>query len=367
MKRTHSSGSPDRRRESNRNGAIAPLAALLLIPLLGLAALAIDYAYLLNVRTDLQRAADAAALAAVRDLSPDSTGNQNLSTVRATVQSFAASNLPNISGFTVRDADITIGRYDPATAYSNFTLLNTGTFDTVQVTLRRDSLANSPVSLYFARILGISNSGITATSTAVLQKANRLEPGADVLPFAVPKTTWDSRAVGSQWSIYGDGHVTDASGSTIPGNWGTVDIGPSNNSTSALSAQILDGLTQADLDALYNQNRIPQREYIDAAATWMANADPGLSAGIKSAVQAIHGQTRLVPIYDSVSGNGNNAEYRIVGWGVVVVVDSHWTGSNKSVTVKKSYAYDRQLRGQGSLSSTSGTIEGAYTSPALVK
>ncbi|MBM4005758.1 MAG: hypothetical protein FJ295_21140 [Planctomycetes bacterium] len=367
MSIAHAARSSRRRGDSRRKGAIAPLAAILLIPILGLAALAIDYAYLLNVRTDLQRAADAAALAAVRDLTPDSTGNQNLSTVRATAQSFAASNLPNVSGFTVRDADISLGRYDPATAYTNFTLLNTGTYDTVQVILRRDSLANTPVSLFFARILGINSSGISATSTALLQKASQLGPGADVLPFAVPKATWDSRSYGSQWSIYGDGHVTDASGSTIPGNWGTVDIGPSNNSTSALSTQILNGLTQADLDSLYSQNRIAHREYIDAMATWMVNGDPGLSVGIKSAIQAIHGQSRLVPIYDTVSGNGNNAEYRVVGWGAVVVVDSHWTGNNKSVTIKKTYAYDGHLRAQGSLSNSTGTIEGVYTSPALVK
>ena len=56
------------RYQSRRSGAIAALAALLLIPMLALVALCVDYGYLLVVRTDLQRAADAAALAAVRDL-----------------------------------------------------------------------------------------------------------------------------------------------------------------------------------------------------------------------------------------------------------------------------------------------------------
>jgi hypothetical protein len=233
--------------------------------------------------------------------------------------------------------------------------------------VRRDALANAPVSLFFARILGINGSGVTASATAVLQKATRLEPGADILPFAIPKASWDSQSVGNSWSIYGDGRVIDSNGATLPGNWGTVDIGSDNNSTTALSSQILNGLSQADLDALYHEHRIPQREYIEASAQWLASADTGLSAGLKSALAAVEGLTRLVPIYDFVAGSGENAEYRLVGWGVVVVVDSDLTGSTKYVTVKKSYAYDRRLRAQGSLSNTSGTVEGAYTSPALVQ
>jgi hypothetical protein len=134
-----------------------------------------------------------------------------------------------------------------------------------------------------------------------------------------------------------------------------------------MSAQILNGLTQADLDALYNEHRIPQREYIEASAQWMAQSDTGLSVGLKSALNQIEGEKRLVPIYDTASGNGNNAEFRIVAWGVVVVVDSDLTSNTKYVTVRKTYAYDRRLKPQSSLSNTSGLIEGIFTSPALVQ
>ena len=47
---------------TNRQGAIIVLAALLMASLAGLIAFATDYGYLLKVRTDLQRSADAAAL-----------------------------------------------------------------------------------------------------------------------------------------------------------------------------------------------------------------------------------------------------------------------------------------------------------------
>lgn len=351
-----------------RTGAIAVLSALLLVPLLGISALAIDYAYVLNVRTDLQRAADAAALAGVRELVPNSDGAQNLDSVRATIRTYAAANLTNVSNFTVPDADIVLGRFDPTTIYSSVTIFNTGVFDTVQVTLRRDNQANNPVSLFFARILGINSSNVSATATAVLQKANRLEPGADVLPFSIPKNVWDGQSPGGVWSIYGDGKIEDSRGISIPGNWGTVDIGSHTNSTTAIRDQILYGLTQADLNSLYAEGRISTSEYIDVGGQWLASADTGLSSGIKSAVEEVHGLTRLVPIYDHVAGVGENTEYRLVAWGVVVVVDSSWKGANQTyVQVKKSYTYDRRLRPQSFLTNTTGVVEGAFTSPALVK
>jgi len=55
------------RRSSNatgrRRGGIAPLTAILLIPLTGMVAFAVDLGYAKAVRSDLQNVADAAALA----------------------------------------------------------------------------------------------------------------------------------------------------------------------------------------------------------------------------------------------------------------------------------------------------------------
>ena len=54
---------------ASTRGSIAPLAGLMLVPLLGIGALALDYARGLHVREQLQAAADAAALAGKSDLS----------------------------------------------------------------------------------------------------------------------------------------------------------------------------------------------------------------------------------------------------------------------------------------------------------
>ena len=197
-----------------------------------------------------------------------------------------------------------------------------------------------------------------------------MEPGAEVLPFAQPKALWDSLASGDVFTAYGDGKIQDALGNDVPGNWGTVDIGTTDNSTSELRDQIVNGLRQSDIDALHADGRIDQNAHIDGSQpTWM-QGDPGMSIGLKHAVQAVHGQKKYIPIYDALGGvlGGNNVEFHIVGWGVVTVIDSQWAGSiNTWVKVKKSHNYDGSLRPVSGLANGTEYIEGAYTTPVLVE
>ena len=208
-----------------------------------------------------------------------------------------------------------------------------------------------------------------STATAVLQKPLALLPGAKIIPFSVPEDVWDGHDTGDQWSIYGDGRILDSLGAEVPSNWGTLDIGKTDNSTADLNRQILNGLRQSDIDVLYTDGRITTTDYIDASHTVSMQADTGMSLGLKQSVTRIHGETRILPIYDFNSGEaGNNLEYNIVRWGVVTVVDSNWQGSmNTDVITEKSYDYHGELRPNPDLSSTTGYIEGAYTSPVLVE
>jgi hypothetical protein len=98
--------------------------------------------------------------------------------------------------------------------------------------------------------------------------------------------------------------------------------------------------------------------------------DSGLSDGLKQSVVGVKGQQRLVPIYDQLAGHlaGNNVEIHVIEWGVVTVIDSKWQGNtNTYVILRKSDLYNGQLRPKASLSAVSGYIDGAYTSPVLVK
>ncbi len=103
------------RKFRTRRGTIAILAAVMMTILLGMAAFSVDYGYILTARTDLQATADAAALAAVRELVPDEYGSQYMSIprTRQVVRDYVQANID--PSFQVPDSDIEIGRSDPNT------------------------------------------------------------------------------------------------------------------------------------------------------------------------------------------------------------------------------------------------------------
>ena len=349
-----------------RKGVVLLLLCFLLVPLLTLLAFAVDYGFLLQVRTDLQRSADQAALAAVRDLLPDENGNQDRDKVRKTLRDYAQSNLTD--GFSIRDADIEIGRYNRSTVYKSLELLATGKPDTVRVTVRRDSMANSSVALYFARIFDRDQADVAVSSAAVLQSARYLGPGTSVFPITIKENTWNKIGFGETVSVFGDGRVEDDFGKAIPGNWGSVDIGAASNSTADLRDQIENGLRQSDLNQLHDQGAIPDSAHIDSQSPLTVNGDTGFSGGMKHAVSAVHGTIKLLPIYRSSSGGGGNMTFNIVGWGAVEIVDSKFSGNKNSyIDVRKSYMYDSHLEPVRDLSDDSEGMEGIYTSPALAQ
>ena len=276
-----------------RKGAVAVFLCFLMLPLLALLALSVDYGFLLYVRTDLQRTADQAAIAGIRDILPDAYGNQDFAQARTTIRDYVAKNLGD--GFQVLDSDIEFGRFDKDEIYDSVVLQDSGIFDTVRISIRNDEFANNSISLYFARLFGSDESDISVTSTAILQPARYLGPGTAILPIAMEDDVWNALDRGDAASIYGDGRIENELGDPIPGNWGTVDIGASSNSAADLNRQIEEGLSQSDLDTLYQQKVIDQPEYIDSQIEITVNGDTGFSAGIKSAIQEIEGKLAWSP------------------------------------------------------------------------
>lgn len=60
------------------------------------------------------------------------------------------------------------------------------------------------------------------------------------------------------------------------------------------------------------------------------NGDTGISAGVKDELASIIGQTRIIPVFSSVSGNGNNAMYTVVRWVGVRILAVKLTGAMNS-------------------------------------
>src|SRR6516225_7042631 len=110
--------------ESQRRGATVPLFAILLVPLMGMLAFSIDLGYIVLVKTDLQTAADAAALAGSEKLQelyvqytlPGQTAQDAILTMAttntagspmATAEAFASYNKAGNVFIKVRDEDVT--------------------------------------------------------------------------------------------------------------------------------------------------------------------------------------------------------------------------------------------------------------------
>ena len=147
---------PRKCHRSIRRGNVVVLAAVLLTTLFGMVAFAIDYGYIFHVRTELQRTADACALAAVLHL-PDE------SDAVAAAQSVATENKAS-AGVDLSVGDITFGTWDRDTA--TFT---PGTYDpnAAEVTVERSAAKGNAVRLFFAPLLGTNETDVSATAIAV--------------------------------------------------------------------------------------------------------------------------------------------------------------------------------------------------------
>jgi hypothetical protein len=160
-----------------------------------------------------------------------------------------------------------------------------------------------------------------------------------LLPFALDLDTWNDLMAGNasdDWTYNPEtGAVTCGSdgikevnlypqGTGCPGNRGTVDIGGSNNSTSDIARQIVDGVSPDDL-----AHHGGSLEF-DACGELELNGDTGISAGVKDELASIIGDPRMIPIFSEVVGPGNNADYTIVKFAGIRIMEVKLTGKMSS-------------------------------------
>jgi Flp pilus assembly protein TadG len=134
------------------------LAVFLVVVLLGMIAFAVDLGYLMMAKTQLQNAADSAALAAAGSMGQ----SQAIST--QTAQTFASQNLIGQQPVQLASSDITYGTWDKNTQI--FTPSSTGLSNAVKVKTRADSTSTGAIPLFFGRILNIYSVNLSATSMA---------------------------------------------------------------------------------------------------------------------------------------------------------------------------------------------------------
>jgi hypothetical protein len=322
-----------------RRGAIVILTAILLVLMLGVIAFAVDMGYLLLTRTQLQAAADSAAIAAAW-YPPQSSENMIL-----TAQQFAGYHIAAAKPVILDAADVELGTWDFANR--NFTASGSP-YNAVRVTARRDNTTGGQVSLFFARVIGSDACAVRAQAVAAFVDnfSGFRDPGSagnvPILPIAMSKAACDGLLAGSgpdSWTWDSQSkHVVPGSdgiregilypGTTgAAGNLGTVNIGIGNG-TSGLSQQILNGVSSQDL--------APYGGKLDLGpgGTLELQGNPGLSAALQEPLAALRGQTRIVPVYSQVTGTGANAQYTIVKFLGIRIMDVDLTGSDKRLIVQ---------------------------------
>ena len=325
-----------------------------MVLLMAMLAFAVDLGYLYVARNEMQRSADAAALAGAWELLDEGalSGNGSVSTLdsnaRAEAAQFAALN-PILQAVPSLDQqDIVVGFLanpsDPAIAIDQS---GVNVPNTVWVRVRRNSTQNGAVPLFMAKVLGIDSIALQTEATASLLNSFQgfqapSNGNLDLLPFALDLQTWNDLLNGSgsddwKWDaamqqVYaGPDGILEVNlypqGTGSPGNRGTVDIGSSNNSTADISRQIVDGVSSSDLD--YHGGKLE----LDDDGELPLNGDTGISAGVKDELESIKGQPRIIPIFSQVAGPGNNATYTIVQFAGVRIMEVKLTGKQSSKRV----------------------------------
>jgi hypothetical protein len=144
-------------RSTRRRGKALLLLAVLMPLLFLTVAFAVEFAYLVQVLTTLQAAADTAALAAAADLDDDPE-----QTTGAAIK-YAQLNAPEF-GDLLKPDDVTLGTWDFET--HTFTA-GAGDPNAVRVLLRCSEANGNPPPLFFARLLGRTNADVFAEAIAV--------------------------------------------------------------------------------------------------------------------------------------------------------------------------------------------------------
>lgn len=344
--------------DRQRKGNIVCLTAVLMVVLMGMLAFSLDLGYLYVTRAQLQRSADAAALAAAWELvdaeSLSSAANYPYAecSARAKAVEFAALNDVLTLDPEVSQQDIQVGVLDNIfDRDAQFVFNSSAPPNAVSVRVRRDATLNGQVPLIFARVLGLDQTSIvTEAVAATITNIRGFQIPSDggnlgFLPIALDEPTMGDLMIGigtDDWSwdpetqqlSPGPDGVPEADlyprDDGPPGNRGTVDVGSNNNSTADISRQITDGVTPEDLD-----HHGGQLEFDDNGELFL-NGDTGISAGIKDELQSIMGEPRIVPVFRSVEGPGNNATYTIVAFIGIRIMEVKLTGpmSNKRVIIQ---------------------------------
>lgn len=277
----------------DERGAATVLVAILLVVLLGMAALVVDVGAAYAEKSQLQNGADAAALAIAQDCA-DGT----CFAPAATGQDFANSNSNDtISGSTV-----------------TFPAANTVR---VVTAAQEPGATGAGFSLFFARVLGMETTDIGAAAEASWGTPRE----ATTLPWTAHECVFKNSLSASQLSEFN-------SSGTFTGELSTAKI-----------------LLRYDTNAPAPAG-CPSGGYQPGGFGWLGTTADGCAAQISldataegqtgnhfpndpacdAALSTIMDEPALIPLYSSADGNGANAVYTLIGFGAFQITGYKFSG-----------------------------------------
>ena len=299
------------RRAARERGQSLVIITVFMFSLLGMAALAIDAGSWYQTKRALQADTDAAALAGASQLP------SGWSYAQSAAQAEYAQN----------------GSNSDTVQYQNTNDLTTN--DTVTVTASRSNPS------FFARLFGINNATITATSKATVESYTKVVSTGQVMPWGVMQSSW---TLGAQYSLYVDNSTPNNGALSLNGkdsNGNCQGTSGANDYSNEINGalEVCDVSVGDTIPVKTGQNTGPTKQGIDQRITsW----DP-LSAivqftqnGQANILKPNSPQLVLLPVVVNAANGSNtwpngSGNVRLVGFAFFVLTSPGYAQNGKQV------------------------------------
>lgn len=261
-------------RQDHESGGISVIVALMMVVLLGFAAIAVDVGMLYSERAQLQNGADAAAMLVAHNCAKKQADCTTTSTAEAILGGNALDGRSNLKSLEVLNRTVT-----------------------VTAGAEQQGEEENKVSLFFANVLGISSTEVTATSRV---EWGTPSGGDIILPLAIAecKLNLGSGSVGTEQVL-----ELDSNGcGEIPGGFGWIEDGDGRCSVTIAAGQAS-----------------------DEGIWFTSSTGASVPAPCTSTdVNKLNNQTVLLPLYDVATGNGSSGKYYVKGFAAFHVTGYHF-------------------------------------------
>ncbi len=302
---------------------------------LTISAVGVDMGFYFSAQNQLQTTADAAALAATRELYLGS-GSDVATRMQDAITDAQDLVFDNLGTDALLEDDVIYGFIDPSdkiydpetfatpSADSDYELTNG--YNAVRVTVRRDG-STSQLPTIFANMVGIANMDASASSVALIDNTISSITDGGIRPIYACQGQFDAAAADGNLEnnvirIYGKGYAVDGNTSVAgcpalgSGNWGFADL--RDCSPGAVGMPLLSS---------WFEHGYPGT--VSTGECYSTQPGNGINSGpVSGALNKIVGKQILVPLIDTFNGSGSNTQVEVSAFAGFVITGYQANGNN---------------------------------------